>query len=348
MKIKNFNISSKNKSFIIAEIGQNHDGSLGTLHSYIDAVASTGVEAIKFQMHLAEYESSYQEPFRVNFARQDKTRFDYWKRMEFSISQWQEIADHCNEVGLIFLCSPFSIEAVDILKSLKVPAWKIGSGEIYNDDLLEYIFMLDEPTIISTGMSNWADIDNVYNKIKYYRLKNFSFLQCTSSYPVDITSLGLNVINEIKERYNCSVGFSDHSGDIFCSLAAISNQAEILELHVTFDKRLYGPDIKSSLTIEELNFVNKYALSLNKLKNNPVDKDEIYAKFETYRSFFSRSIGFNKDMKKGDRISKNDLTLLKPGSGISKNNIDKLINKKLVKNVKKNNLVKWDDLLNEA
>ena len=87
MKIGNFSISSKNKCFIIAEVGQNHDGSLGTLHSYIDAVANTGVEAIKFQMHLADYESSYQEPFRVDFARQDKSRFDYWKRMEFSIPQ---------------------------------------------------------------------------------------------------------------------------------------------------------------------------------------------------------------------------------------------------------------------
>lgn len=348
MKIGKFTISPTNKCFIIAEVGQNHDGSLGTLHSYIDAIASTGVEAVKFQMHLADYESSYQEPFRVPFARQDKSRFDYWKRMEFSISQWREIVNHCEDVGLIFLCSPFSIEAVDILKSLKVAAWKIGSGEVYNEDLIDYIFRLNEPTIISTGMSNWSDIENINNRIKRFGVDNFSFLQCTSSYPVNTSSIGLNIISEIKERYNSSVGFSDHSGNIFCSLAAISNQAEILEVHVAFDKRLYGPDINSSITIEELDFINKYANNLKKLNDNPVNKDKIYADFQNYREIFSRSLGFNKNMKKNERIGKNDLILLKPGSGIPKNSIDKIIDKKLVKNVNKNNLVKWDDLLNET
>jgi N-acetylneuraminate synthase len=122
----------KNKPYLIAEIAQAHEGSLGILHSYIDAVSKTGVQAIKFQMHLAEAESSIHEPFRVKFSKEDLTRFDYWKRMEFSMDQWKDIKKHCDEVGLDFICSPFSNLAVDWLEEIGVHTYKIGSGEVNN------------------------------------------------------------------------------------------------------------------------------------------------------------------------------------------------------------------------
>jgi len=125
--------------FIIAEIAQAHDGSLGTAHAYIDALSKTGVHAIKFQTHIAEAESSIYEPFRVKFSKQDKTRFDYWKRMEFTLEQWKELKAHCNEVGLEFMSSPFSNAAVDVLEEVGVNRYKIGSGEVTNFLLLEKI-----------------------------------------------------------------------------------------------------------------------------------------------------------------------------------------------------------------
>ena len=127
------------KTFIIAEIGQAHDGSLGLLHSYIDAVSKTGVDAIKFQTHIAEAESSEFEPFRVKFSYEDDTRLDYWKRMEFTLDQWKQIKEHCDEVGLEFMSSPFSNAAVDLLEEVGVKRYKIGSGEVNNFLLLEKI-----------------------------------------------------------------------------------------------------------------------------------------------------------------------------------------------------------------
>ena len=118
--------------FLIAEIGQAHEGSLGILHSYIDALADTGVDAVKFQMHIAEAESSAFEPFRVKFSLEDATRFDYWKRMGFTFEQWKGIKEHCDAVGLEFMCSPFSNLAVDWLEELGVKQYKIGSGEVNN------------------------------------------------------------------------------------------------------------------------------------------------------------------------------------------------------------------------
>src|SRR3954469_9825750 len=148
------------KTYLIAEIAQAHEGSLGILYSYIDAVAKTGVQAIKFQMHIAEAESSIHEPFRVQFSKEDATRYDYWKRMEFSLDQWKAIKKHCDEAGLDFICSPFSNLAVDWLEEIGVERYKIGSGEVNNFLILEKIAQKGKPVILSSGMSSYEELDH--------------------------------------------------------------------------------------------------------------------------------------------------------------------------------------------
>ena len=124
-----------NEPYIIAEVSQNHDGSLGQAHAFIDAVAITGADAIKFQTHIAEAESTIYEPFRVKFSYEDDTRYDYWKRMEFTESQWKELYEHARNKGLDFLSSPFSVEALEMLDRIGVEAWKFGAGEVFNNIL---------------------------------------------------------------------------------------------------------------------------------------------------------------------------------------------------------------------
>ena len=141
--------------YIIAEVGQAHEGSLGMALSYIDALAETGVDAVKFQIHIADAESSVYEPFRIKFSQQDKTRFDYWKRMEFSPEEWEILKSRCDEKQVEFLASPFSNEAVDLLEELQVKRYKIGSGEVSNFLLLEKIAKTGKPVILSSGMSSF-------------------------------------------------------------------------------------------------------------------------------------------------------------------------------------------------
>ena len=152
----------RNKPYLIAEIAQAHDGSLGILHSYIDGVAKTGVQAIKFQMHIAEAESSIYELFRVKFSYADATRFDYWKRMEFTLEQWKGIKKHCDEAGLDFICSPFSNLAVDWLEEINVAAYKVGSGEVSNLLLLEKIAKTGYRTVINTGKDGGQSVDHLH------------------------------------------------------------------------------------------------------------------------------------------------------------------------------------------
>ena len=205
---------------IIAEIAQVHDGSLGTAHAYIDALAETGVDAVKFQTHIAEAESSVHEPFRVKFSKQDATRYDYWKRMSFSPDQWKGLKDHCEDKNLEFISSPFSNAAVDLLEELGVKRYKIGSGEVSNWLMLEKIAKTGKPIMLSSGMSSWDEMDATVEFLRAFG-NPLSILQCTTAYPTRPDQWGLNVISQLKERYKLPVGFSDHSGEIFaCSAAA--------------------------------------------------------------------------------------------------------------------------------
>lgn len=317
-----------NQPYLIAEIAQAHEGSLGLLHSYIDAVAQTGVQAIKFQLHIADAESSIHEPFRVKFSKEDATRFDYWKRMEFTLEQWKGIKQHCDEVGLDFICSPFSNLAVDWLEEVGVHTYKVGSGEVNNFLLLEKIAQTGKPIIISSGMSSFAELDKTVDFLKSKKA-NFSILQCTTAYPTKPEQYGLNVIGELKERYNVTVGFSDHSAKISTGIAAIALGAEILEFHVVFNRSMFGPDAIASLTFDETKQLVEAVNEIHLAQNHPINKNH-NEDFKELKNIFEKSLAINKDLAKGHVLTFADLESKKPkGYGISAADFAKVIGRPL-------------------
>jgi N,N'-diacetyllegionaminate synthase len=333
--------SKKSSPYIIAEIGQAHEGSLGILYSYIDALASTGVDAVKFQMHLAEAESSEHEPFRVQFSLEDKTRFDYWKRMGFSLEQWKGIKKHCEELGLDFICSPFSNLAVDWLEELGVEQYKIGSGEVNNFLILEKIARTRKPVILSSGMSSYAELDKTVAFLKERKV-SFSILQCTTAYPTQAEQYGLNVIQELKNRYNVPVGFSDHSAQIGTCIAATALGASILEFHVVFDRQLFGPDSPSSLTIQETKDLVMAVRNIATALAYPIDKNDTTA-FSSLKQIFEKSLAVNKDLPQNHILTFDDLEAKKPcGFGMDARLFHEVIGKKLNRDLKQ-----WD-FLNEG
>jgi len=336
--------NSKNKIYLIAEIGQAHDGSLGILHSYIDAIADTGVDAIKFQTHIAEAESSLQEPFRINFSYEDATRFDYWKRMSFSKEQWIEIKKHCEEKGLDFLSSPFSQAAVDLLESINVNQYKIGSGEVSNFLMLEKIAKTGKPIILSSGMCSFKELDDAINFLQPFGNK-LSVLQCTTSYPTPPERIGLNVISELKNRYpNIPIGLSEHTGKIATGIAAATLGAEILEFHAVFDRRMFGPDASSSLTIDEITELVNSIRFLEKALAHSIDKNDL-SPYTDLKKIFEKTIAVNKDLPKGHVITFNDLEAKKPArQGVSANEFKKIIGKSLTRDLKKWNFLKAEDI----
>jgi N,N'-diacetyllegionaminate synthase len=330
--------------YIIAEIGQAHEGSLGILYSYIDAVAKTGVDAIKFQMHIAEAESSAAEPFRVKFSLEDETRFDYWKRMGFTLEQWKGIKLHCDEAGLDFICSTFSNLAVDWLEEIGVKYYKIGSGEVNNFLILEKIAQTGKPVILSSGMSSLDELDEAVNFLRERKVV-FSILQCTTAYPTEPSQYGLNVIQELKSRYNVPIGFSDHSAKIETCIAATALGAEILEFHVIFDRQMFGPDSKASLTIAEtkqlVNAVKNIATALVQ----PVNKNDGTQQKEL-KQIFEKSLAVNKNLSKGHILTFSDLEAKKPkGCGILASKFQEVIGRTLKADKNQWDFLNEDDLI---
>ena len=337
-----FNFKNRNCK-IIAEVGQLHDGNIKNAHNIIKKLAKTKVDAIKFQTHYAEEESTPREPWRIKFSKKDKTRYDYWKRMEFTPEQWLKLKKHCEKYNIEFLSSPFSKKAVDVLNKIGIKYFKLASGEINNPFLIKNIIKSKKPVLISTGMSNFSEIDKIVKIFKRKKVK-FSLLQCTSKYPCGAKDLGLNNIEKFKKRYNCLTGFSDHSGNLFASLAAISMNADFIEVHVTYSKNHFSPDSSSSLTFKEVAELVKGRDYISEIINNPINKNKLDKVLIRHRKIFTKSIVLNKDLDKNHIIKISDLDLKKPNIGINAENIHKVIGKKLNKKIKKNTFLQLSHL----
>ncbi|MEK9722261.1 MAG: N-acetylneuraminate synthase family protein [Rhodospirillaceae bacterium] len=235
MEIRGRKVGDGAPSYIVAEVGQAHDGSYALAHAYIDAVAEAGADAVKFQCHIAEAESTPDEKWRVEPRwRQDASRFDYWRRMEFKPQQWRELQEHAHQMGLGFIVSPFSVEAVRMLAPL-VDAWKVASGEVENEPLLEAIRADGKPIIVSTGMTPGR------------RYWGAAELACTSVYPCPPELIRLPSEGDWWD------GLSDHSGTIWPAIVyAAMGWGGIIEVHVTLARGTGLLDETSSITIAEL------------------------------------------------------------------------------------------------
>jgi N,N'-diacetyllegionaminate synthase len=331
------------RATIIAEVAQAHDGSLGTAHAFIDAAADGGVDAVKFQTHIARAESTPEEPWRVKFSPEDATRFDYWKRMEFSLQAWHGLRSHATERGLRFLSSPFSLEAVELLEEVGVAAWKIASGEIRNRTLFNRVAETGLPVLLSTGMSPLAEIDEAVEVLLDAGL-DVTVLQCTSAYPTPPEGVGLNLIPFFRERYGCGVGLSDHSGTVYPSLGAALLGVEAIEVHLTLSRHAFGPDVCSSVTPEELRTLVDGVRFLEAVRTNPVDKDAMAEELGDLRGAFMRSLVASRDLPAGDIIGVDDLVERKPGTGVAPEHIHEFVGKRLKKDLAQWQLLHWDDV----
>jgi N,N'-diacetyllegionaminate synthase len=338
---RSFNVDGH--CLVVAEVSQTHDGSLGMAHAFIDAVAGAGAHAIKFQTHIAAAESTPEEPWRVRFSQQDSNRYEYWRRMEFTPEQWAGLKEHADERGLLFLSSPFSIEAVQLLNKVGVAAWKVASGEISNSPLFEIMAESRLPFILSTGMSPWAEIDKAVELVRAKQLP-LVLLQCTSRYPTPPEKLGLNVMALMSERYGCPVGLSDHSGTIFAGLAAAALGAKVIEVHVTFSREMFGPDVPVSLTMPELRTLVDGIHFVEEALKYPIDKDVEARELATMRDLFTKSVVLRKKLAAGTILSFDDLTAKKPGTGIPVEQLATVVGKKLRHDKDTLSPLRWQDL----
>ena len=333
----------KETGFIIGEVAQSHDGSLGACYAYAKAVAQAGGHAVKFQTHIASAESTPAELWRVKCSKQDESSFDYWKTMKFTKEQWKGLKEYTESLGLIFLSSAFSFEAVDLLEDIGMVAWKLASGEINNFPLLEKIAATRKPVMISSGMSYWHELDKAVELFKS-KGREWALMPCTTAYPSPPERDGVYIITEIKQRYDCMVGLSDHSGTIYPGLAAAALGMDILEVHVTFDKGMFGPDVPASVTLAEFSSMVEGVKQIKKMLANPINKDKKANELSGLRDLFTKSIVTNRLIKAGEIIRAEDLSFKKPGTGIPADQINTIIGKIVKADLPQNHIIQNSEL----
>ena len=342
-KINDKDLGVDHRCFVIAEVGLAHDGSLGMAHSYIDAIGKLGVDAVKFQTHISEHESSNQEKFRVNVFPQDSSRRAYWDRTSFTKDQWLSLKNHADEKGMIFLSSPFSIEAVQLLREIGVNAWKIASGETNNHLLLNEICKKEEPVFLSSGMSYLKELKESLGIIQSSS-NPVLLMQCTNRYPCLPEKWGLNMINEYQKLFDIPIGFSDHSGEISSSLAAVTLGAKAIEVHVTWHKESFGPDVKASLTLDQLGEMIKGIRNIEKAIQNPVDKDRVAIEMKDMRQLFTKGLFAASDIPKNSIIDIEHINSRKPCLGIPVQKYKEVLGKKTNREIKKGESLEWEFL----
>lgn len=326
---------------IISELGMTHDGSFGQAKSMIKASADCGVDAVKLQMHISEEETVKDAPQPPYFNAEP--RYEYFERTAFSMEKWMQLKEYAHSLGLYFIVSPFSIAACKHLVDLGVDAIKIPSGEVTNVPYLEYLSHIDIPIIVSSGMSSIDELAECMD-ILMSQKDNIGLMQCTSEYPCTPEHIGLNVIDEFREKYpSIPIGFSDHSAGEWAAIAAFMKGAKIVEKHFTLSKLMYGPDAAVSMDPCEMKQLCESIKNLEKAIDSPVDKEDCL-KYGSMKNVFQKSIVASRNLSAGTILTADMLAYKKPGDGVETKYYKKLIGKTLSRNMKKDEKFVMEDL----
>lgn len=337
IKIGNKWIGEGCPCFVIAEAGINHNGDIKKALAMVEEAAKCGADAIKFQTHLPEKEM-LKDSFTAGYV--GDSLFDLLKKLELSKKDHVRLKKYAKKKGILFLSTPFSREAADLLEKIGVSGYKTGSGEMTNLPLLEHIAKKRKPMIISTGMSTFKEIQETVNFVRKLN-NNLIILHCTSSYPAKYEDINLRVIEKLRKEFKLPVGLSDHSIGIYTALAAVSLGACVLEKHFTISRKWPGPDQKASIEPSELKELVFGVRAIEKAlgSEKKIARDELPVKKMARESIVSLI-----DIPKGTIIKKDMVWVKRPGTGIPAKHLNKVINLKAKKNIKADQLIKWSDL----
>ena len=333
----------KHKIFIIAEAGVNHNGSIQTAKKMIDAAIKTGADAIKFQTFKAEQLVTGFAPkaeYQKKTTGRNESQFEMLRKLEFGMNEHKQLFDYCRQKGIIFLSSPFDLESIDLLRKLGLTIFKVPSGEITNLPYLRKIGGLKKRVLISTGMSDMKEIDDALNILVKAgtKKKDITVLHCNTEYPTPVEDVNLLALQMIKNAFQVRVGYSDHTTGIEIPVAAVALGAEVIEKHFTLDKKMKGPDHKASLEPYEFGTMVKAIRNIERALGK---RKKVPTKSELKNRLIARkSIVATHGIKKGEQFTEKNLTVKRPGTGISPMKWDRVIGKAAKKDFTKDELIK--------
>jgi N-acetylneuraminate synthase len=329
-------------TFIIAEAGVNHNGSLELALQLIDAAKASGADAVKFQSFRADLlatRSAGKAPYQ---ERTTESQFEMLERLQLDATAHRRLADYCRQVGIQFLSSPFDAQSADLLAAMNVPFYKIPSGEITNLPFLEHVASKNRPIILSTGMSTLGEVEEAVHVLQAAGAKRLTLLHCVTEYPAPYAEVNLRAMQTLKAAFGLPVGYSDHTPGIEIAIAAVALGAEVIEKHFTLDRSLPGPDHRASLEPAELQqmveAIRHVEAALGtgikapapcELPNLPVARKSVVAA---------------RAMQSGHRLAADDLEIKRPGNGLAPKLLSTLIGRTLRVSVDKDDIFQWDHL----
>lgn len=332
------NLRVSNKVYVIAEGADAHYGSLERAQEMAQAALRAGADAIKFQHHIPDAEMLRDVPRSANMR---EPLYDFLMKNALSLDQHRQLEKFCSKIGIVYLCTPFSWQAAkELLLYMNLPVVKIGSGEMNDLPTLDRLVQKKVPLIVSTGMAEVEEIDEVYEFLTR-KGADFALLNCTSAYPPKFEDLHLKFISVMQDRYpKAIIGHSDHSPGISSSIAAIALGARIIEKHVTLDTNLIGPDSDVSITFEELRELVSAAHELPKALHG---NKKIHSSEEEIRSWARRSLVYTRNLSVGHVVEENDIWGKRPGTGVPSKNYWRVLGRRLIKDVSIDSLLSWED-----
>lgn len=328
------------KTFIIAEAGVNHNGNIDLAKKLIDKASESGADAVKFQSFKAEKlatKHARKAKYQEDTTGVEENQFQMIKKLELDYEKHQELIDYCKLKDIMFLSSPFDLESIDLLNKLGLKIFKIPSGEITNLPYLEKIGTLNKRVILSTGMSNLSDIEGALEVLQNSGTTDITILHCNTEYPTPIEDVNLLAMNTIRESFKLPVGYSDHTLGIEVPIAAVALGASVIEKHFTLDKTMEGPDHRASLEPHELKDMVDKIRNIEKALGSGIKKP---SNSELKNINVARkSIVASKYIQKGDIFTEDNISIKRPGNGISPMKWNETLGKIAIKDFDKDELI---------
>lgn len=304
--------------FIIAEAGDNHNGSFELALQLVDKAVEAGADCVKFQTFVTENVISkfaQKAEYQKENTGENESQFEMVKKLEISFEQFRRIKEYCSDRGIMFLSTPFDLDSIAFLQTLDIPFWKIPSGEITNLPYLEKIAQTGKDIILSTGMCTMNEIEQALNVLRTNGAGKITLLHCNTEYPTPYRDVNLLAMNTLREAFQTPVGYSDHTQGIEVPIAAVACGATVIEKHFTLDKNMEGPDHKASLEPQELKEMVQGIRNIEKAMG-------IAKKFPTESekkniAIARKSIVARKNIKKGEILTEQNLYIKRPGTGIN-------------------------------
>jgi N-acetylneuraminate synthase len=346
VKVGQYSVGPGHPAYIIAEVGSNHNGDMALCRRLIEAAAEAGAHAVKFQSW-NETSLIAEEEYGRNTQYSDKKKhFGSLREMvrayQFTAEQHREARKYCDAAGIAFCSTPFSIEEVDLLEALDVPFFKIASMDIVHLPLLRYVARKGRPVMISTGMSTLAEIEQAVETVRDEGNSQIVLLHCVSIYPPEYGTIHLRNIHTLEQAFEVPVGFSDHTLGTAIPLAAIAIGARVIEKHFTLDQEMSGWDHAISANPVEMKTIVQegknifYALGSHQRRVSPAELEK--------RKKFRRSLVPRRAMQKGTVLAEQDFLAKRPGTGISPDELNYVVGRKLASDLSKDQVVRWADI----